>query len=472
MGDFSGLNTALSGLLAHRRAIDVTGRNIANVNTEGYSRREVTLTSLGAHIPASLFSRNGTGVNGVDVESVSRIRDEFLETRARTELGNQGSTSRSAQILGRVEGTFPEPSNDGIAAQLAAFWGAWDDAANNPSSIPARTAVLEQANSLASTFHKAASDLIDQHNDVATQLSVKVAEANSTIASIAELNGQIRVATVGGGDPSDLQDQRDVLIDKLTAMVGCAAHPGDDNQVTVTLGGMDIIKADKTETITMTQAGTLPPPLNTLPLNAASLTWTRGGQPVPSIGGEVGALLSGANDVIPRYLHGLDTIAANVVSSVNALHLTGHGLDTINDVNLNFFDPTATTAQSMAVSTDVAGQPSKLALAAAAGGALDATIGHALGAMSASATGPDSVYRSYLGVMGVESQTMQTRATTQDTITTSADTARKSVSGVNLDEEMTQLVASQRAYQASARLMTTIDEMLDTLINRTGIIGR
>lgn len=473
MSTFSGLNTAFSGIQAHKRTIDMIGHNVANVETEGFSRRRVDLSPSGSIQPPGRYSTFFSNSNlGVDVTGVRRIRDGFLEAKARAELGNQSAQTRNANVLGRVENVFPEPSDLGVQAQLAKFWNSWADAANDPASLPARTAVLEQAKQLSTTLRKAAGDLTTIRTDLTTELNGVLAQVNADAQRVAELNAQIRLATVGGSDPSDLADQRDLLIDKITKSVGGTARAGRDGMVDVILGGSALVSGDHVEQIAAAQTGTLSPPLDTLPLQQVQIRWARDGYPVLGYGGDVGGIVAGANDTVPRYMADLNTIASTMVSTVNALHTTGKGLNQTADVNLNFFDPSGTTAATIAVSSDVAGQPSRLALANATAGALDITVANALSALGTSPTGADTVHRNMMGRLGIEAGTATSRATLQESITRAADADRKSVSGVNIDEEMTQLIQSQRAYEASARLMTTIDEMLDVIINRTGIVGR
>jgi len=469
MSSFSSLNTALSGLQAHKRVIDVIGHNIANVNSDGYTRRSVLLEpSVGMRISSKYdteFSWNNLGVN---IAGVNRIRDSFLDLKARASLANSASASRLDNILGGVESTFPEPSDTAIAGQLSAFWNSFAEAANNPGSIPQRSAVLAQAATVASSLNQAAADLQTQHDDLSSQLTMVVDQVNVLARQVAELNSQIRAASVSGMDSGDLADQRDVLIDQLTQISGATTRPGEYNQIDIMLGGSTLVSGSRTETIKAVSIGALPSPLNNLQVQETQVQWARDGYPVAGFGGELGAMVQGVNDVIPRYMHDLDTVAASLVTTVNGIHNTGQGQDTVNDVNLDFFDAASVTAATIKLSADVDGQPSRIALGAVGAGALDGSIGHQLGAAGTLATSPDSLHRAMIGRLGVEAQTATSRAATQQKFVTQAENDRQAVSGVNLDEEMTNLVMSQRAYESSARLMTTVDEMLDTLINRTG----
>ncbi|MFN8051668.1 MAG: flagellar hook-associated protein FlgK [Acidimicrobiales bacterium] len=470
MSSFSGLNTALSGLIAHKRSIDVIGQNIANVNSPGYTRRSVLLEPSNGQ---QISSRYDTGFNwnnlGVTVASVNRIRDAFLDVRARSEAAKSASAGQVEGTLSGLEGVFPEPSDTALGGQLAAFWNAFADAANNPTSLPARAAVLAQASTLVSTFAKASASLTGMHADISTQATMTVDQVNTVSKQVADLNAQIRAANVAGMDTGDLEDKRDNLIDQLTSAVGATTRAGDYHQVDVMLGGSPLVSGSHTEKIELAQTGPLAPPLNTLAVQNNRLQWQRDGYPVDAVGGTVGGMLQSLNDIVPRYMSSLDSVASSVVTAVNTLHQGGQGQNATLDVGLNFFDPAGVTASTMAISTDVAGQPSRIALGSLGSGGLDGTVGHALAAIGDSLTGPGALYRSMIGRLGVEAGAASDRADLQARFATEADNERINTSGVNLDEEMTNLVMSQRAYESSARLLTTVDSMLDTLINRTGV---
>ncbi|MEZ5321044.1 MAG: flagellar hook-associated protein FlgK [Microthrixaceae bacterium] len=473
MSSFGGLNTALSGLLAHRRAIDAIGNNIANVNTPGFTRRTVTLKpSVGAIVP-SRFNLNSDGNSyGVEVGSIDRVRDAFLDAKARTEMGNKASTAGAARVLGNIEALFPEPSDTGLGSQLADLWNAFDTAANNPADTAQRSIVLVQAQGVAARFAKSATDLADVHDNLANEAAATVVDINTTADQIAKLNSQIRLAVTGGAEWSALADQRDALVDKLTGLTGATVRDGEFGQVNVVVGNIGLVTGEKAEHLVLDSSAPLPPPYTGMPFTQTTLRWERGGYAVADFGGSLSATLTGLNDTVPRYLAQLNGLAASVVNSVNTLHRTGQGGDPVNDVNLDFFDPAGVTAQTMALSTQVDGQPNRIALGAVGSGGLDGSVGHQLGAIANSSTGPDAAYRSMLANLGIETDAANQRATMQAQVATDAASQRAAVSGVNLDEEMTNLVLSQHAYEASARLMTSIDEMLDTLINRTGLVGR
>lgn len=472
MGDFAAINTALTGLLAHRRALEVISHNIANAQTEGFTRRRAELQPIGASSAPSIWATQNSSTGGVEVTGVTRMREELLDQQVRRELGVDANASRTRDILSSIEQLMPEPSDDGIAAKLASFWGAWDDAAALPNDLPTRQALLQSANNVATTFHQLSAAMGSLRGQLQTTLSATVAQVNADASRIAELNTAITATVASGGDPADLQDQRDLLVDRLVKNTGATTRAGDSGSVDVFLGGSTLVRAGHAEALEAVTGPNLDPPLDTMGLNRIELRWAIDGYPVASLGGDAAALLSGINDVVPGYLHSVDSVAASVVTQVNAAHTGGHGLDMVNDVGLNFFDPAGVTAATIAVSSDVAGQPGRIALATGTGGALDAGLAHQIAALGDAAGGPDNLHRSLVGRLAIDVSTATGRATVQSKITQRATSDREATVGVSLDEELTNMIATQHAFEASSRVLTAVDEMLDQLINRTGMVGR
>lgn len=472
MGDFATLNTALTGLLAHRRALDIIGHNVANASTPGFARRRAELTPLSATVMPGVFAGTDRLGGGVQVESVTRIRDEFLELRALREHGIGGRASTEASMLSRIEQTIPEPSDVGLAAQLSEFWSAWDDAANSPADVSVRTALLERAATLIDSVQRVAGQFSDVRENSVQQMEANVAQINATAARVAELNGQIQAATVAGLDPHDLSDQRDLMVMELGKLAGVTVRNVDNGVVDVFIGGSALVSGNRSWDLAVAETGPLAAPLDGSGFDRVQIRWVADGSEAAVTEGNLGGMLTGVNVHLPQAMVELNGVAASLVSGVNGLHVTGQGLDPVADTGLNFFDPAGVTALTLSLSADVAGQPSRIALAAAGSGVLDVSIAQQMAALAGSATGPDSAYQQMVGRIGVATQTAARRETIQESVIQSADDARLSVSGVSLDEELTSLVQSQRAYEASARVLTTVDQMLDVLINRTGVVGR
>lgn len=470
MSNFATLNTALTGLLAHRRALDVIGHNIANATTDGFARRRVELQAIGANEVPGVFSRSDRVGAGVQVADVTRVRDEFLESRALREHGLHSRLGTEATVLGRIERALPEPSDVGVAAQLADFWAAWDDVGNSPDGNSARIALLERAGTITSTLRRVSGELEALRDNQVQEATAVVAEVNATAARIAELNGRINDAAAAGMSPHDLADQRDQLVLGLSQLIGVTTRQGGNGQVDVFLGGSTLVRGNLVERIQVAEPGPLGGPYAATGLDRMEIQWAIDGSPVAVDQGRVAGLLAGVNVHVPQTISELDAVAASLVATVNAVHVTG--ADLAGTTGLNFFDPAGVRASTIALSSDVAGQPSRVAAAGATGGVLDASVAQALAALATSPAGADATYQAMIGRIAVTTQAADRRERIQADVVQQADGARLSVSGVNLDEELTNLVMEQRAYEAASRLLTTIDQALDTLINRTGVVGR
>ena len=435
ISSFMGLQTALRGLLADQTAIDTTGHNIANANTPGYSRQTADLVeSTPLTIPA--FSNvTGGGVQigtGVDVATINRIRNTFLDVQYRSQNTSYNDASTRAGILDQVQTGLAEPSDHGIGSQLSAFWNAWSDVANAPQSQSARQALVNAATTLTNSFNQFDAQLSTIQSQAATQytqLTGTTGQVQSDANQIATLNQSISAATAAGQNPNDLLDKRDALIDDLSSLGKVSvSDPNNNGMLQVNFG----------------DAAT---PL----VNGTTVTWPQ--TMTAAAGGELGALLSlsGAGGQIASYRATLDTVVNQLASSVNALHtstpfFSGNTAATISVAVTAATVQTSTTSNAGA--NDVA-----LQIAALRGGP------------------PDQSYAAFVSSLGSDVQSTQSTEQISSSVLSAIGDQRQSVSGVSLDEEMTNLVQYQRGYQASARMLTTIDQMLDTLINRTGTVG-
>ncbi len=473
--EFAGLNIALSSLYAQRRGLEVTGQNIANSNTEGYSRQRVTLNSVGGSVIPAVFS-SPTGVGeGVRYSATERMRDSFLEMRSLTEHGALSQALTSQQVFARVEQAFGEPGSTGLQAQLGDYWNAWDDVANHPEDIASRAQLIQRAQTLVTGFQQAGAALATQWTATREQLSAVVEDINSTATSVAALNEAILAASRAGLSPNDLMDQRDLLVQKLADRTGVTTRLGDDGVVDVYLGGTALVRGSHAEALKVAGAGTFDQV--TVPAagpgSTVSIQWAKDGYPVSAVSGQTGGMLKALNDTLPSYRDGLNKIVVQLATDVNAVHTAGFDMNGAQGVDFFTFDPTQppSTATLRLNVTD----PSLIA-ASGVGDPSTPTPNHdgsnAIKLAELAGKGADLAYRKLIVSLGVESQSAQRRAEIQTSITARVDASRDADSGVNLDEEMTNMVAYQQAYNAAARFLTTVDEMLDTLIGRTGLVGR
>ena len=475
MGDMDGIRTALSALQAHRRALEVHGHNIANVGTDGYSRQRLGLVANnGSPVPAMFSQATGAG-EGVKVGTIQRLRDAFLEARGHQEHATQAALQQLATGFERVELAFAEPGENGIAAQMADFLAAWDDVANRPEDIAARTSLIERGRTLALGIGQTDNALAELGSTSVEQLGHLATEVTATAARVAELNSQIQVASRAGMAANDLLDERDRLVGQLGEKVGATIRAADDGMVDVFIGTMAVVRGVRSEAIEVVEhAPAVPGPTA---YTTYSLAWSKDGQPAHA-GGQAAGLLSTVNSIVADHRAALHGIAVQLATEVNAIHRTGAGIDgaTAGTVTtgIDFF--TFSADHRLEVNSDIVDDPRKVAAGAfdplALPGDPVATRDGSIARKLAKLTGTESDYRKLVVGLGVAAQTANRRVEIQKTITDQVDAARQAAAGVDLDQELAEMLGVQHAYSAAARLMTAVDEALDTLVNRTGLVGR
>lgn len=466
MSTFSGLSIALSSLYAQRKGLEVTGHNVANVNTDGYSRQRVGLEGVGGNTVPAIHSKwTGAGA-GVGVTGVDRLRDQFLESRALLEHSTDSRLRHTQGVMARAELAFAEPSTNGLQAQMAELWAGWGDVANHPTDLAARSQLLEQAKTLATGFNRTREEIGTLWESQVEQLQVTVSEVNATAARVAELNGAIERATKGGLSPNDLADQRDRLVLELSQSIGATVRPGEAGVVDVFVGGTALVRGATSERLQVSGSATI----SDVAGEPVQVQWAKDGYPAAVSGGRAGGMLEAANVTLPTMRDGVDAVARELVDVVNGQHGAGYDLDGAPGQPLLSWN--ADTGMAVAI-TD----PRQLAAASdgpdgAGSPSLDGRNALDLSALTTAEQGPDAAYRSFIVALGVETQAANRRVQIQADITNQLDAVRDAESGVNLDEEMANMVAYQHAYNASARHLTAVDQMLETLIRGTGLVGR
>lgn len=472
MSTFSGLNTALSSLFAHQKALSITGQNVANANTDGYSRQRVEMQSVGGSTVPAMFSKSPGVGDGVNSDKVTRSRDQFLEARAHSEHALTSNLTGQQVTLDGIEKTFGEPSDNGIQALLADYWAGWGDIANAPDDLAARSQMLQAGATLADGMHTARASLDAQWNGEHVKAQSLVDDINSTAQTIADLNKAILRATQSGLPALELADQRDALVLSLAEKTGATARPGQDGAVDVYLGGTTLVRGGDAQAVRLDGAGD--------PDLAAGdpprIVWAKDGYPTSGVGGELGATITAMTQTIPTYRNRLDGVAADLAAQVNAAHAAGFDLNGNPGAAL-FVGGPPVTAANIAVNPAMISDPALVAASSEptvppAKPSKDGGNADAIALLAIGPTSPDTSYRRMITDLGVQTQGVTRGVQIQTAITLQVDDAREAVSGVSIDEEMTNMVAYQHGYDAAARMMTAIDEMLDTLINRTGLVGR
>jgi flagellar hook-associated protein 1 FlgK len=456
---FFGLQTSLRGLLAHQRALDVTGHNVANASTIGYSRQEAVLsasTPLVLHAGAIVNGRGAQLGSGVEVETYRRIRDTFLDVQFRAQNTILGEANAKASALEGVELALAEPGETGLATQLDKFWSLWSTlTGGNAGSQAARQALISQAQTVAEAF----ADIDRQLQMLAAQAAAEFnaitqydpatgtsGEIGNIARELAQVGEAIRRAVAAGQTPNDLLDQRDLLLDQLSEYGTVQVVDLGDGGVQVFFGGVATPLVDDSLV-----DDPMTPGDDRVSFSAAALV---------TPGGKLGALkaLSEPGGIIDTYRTELAAIAQGLADAVNAIHATGpSGLDFFA------FDP-ALGASGLTVAVDATTvEPSSDGSAGAGDIALQ------ISQLKGGAV--DQAYAAFVARIGTDTKQNLRTLENAKILVNAVEDRRQSVMGVSLDEEMANLMRFQRGYQASARTMTTLDEMLETLITRTGRVG-
>ncbi len=465
-------SVARSAMSTQQIVIATVGHNIANAEVDGYSRQRVDLEASDAQ--HFLYGDLGTGVR---IQNIGRIRDTWLDAAYRTESGSASSASLRSDLLTRIEQVLGEPSDTGLASAMDALWSSWSDLATQPTSTAARAVVQQRAQGVVLTLNTFDRQLTDVRQQTAAQLGGAVREINELVDTIAGLNGRIVSSEVSGNEAPDLRDQRDRALDRLSTLGSVRVIPYANGGTQVLLGNnalVDGVTARHVETTTDASGG-------------IALKLTSGFEPMLPVGGETQTTLEFLNGDLADTERRLDAIASALVTRLNALHRTGQVYPSGGTPAAagDFFDAGGTTARTITLSSDVAGNPAKIAAAlttpsagAAAGpgnnelalamAALRDTAGQVSYTSAAGTTETDSFngfYRTTASRLGTQLTSARVSAEVHTTLMTQADTRRKSESGVNVDEELTTLLRAQQAYAAAAKVISVAGEMMKTLVD-------
>jgi len=450
--------------MAHQKAMQTTAHNIANASTEGYTRQRVVMVPTPAYPVPAMSRPGGQGWQvgtGVDVQEVRRIRDEFLDQQIRKETATLGQWEQTQYVLQQVEVVFNEPSDTGLSTLMSQFWDAWQELSKQAESSPIRMTVVETATALAEAFNHSARQLLGIISDINQTVELKVKEINSMARQIADLNGQIVAIKAAGDQPNDLMDQRDLLLDKLSKIIDFTYYIASDGSITVTLGGGG----------NLVEGTTIH---NLKYLGLSEVGWEEATQPPLTISnGEIYGLKE-AREKANTYLTELDKLVYHLATEVNSQHTAGY--DLFGQQGEDFFVANgggSITASNIQVNPNVKDNVGKIAAAKEQTGipgdgnnALAiAQLRHELIADLGNVTF-DDYYKNFTAMLGVQAHEATRMTTNQGVLVNQLTSRKESISGVSLDEEMAYMIQFQRGYEAAARLMTALDEMLDTLINR------
>ncbi|MFN3633837.1 flagellar hook-associated protein FlgK [Exiguobacterium profundum] len=500
---FMGLETARRSLSTHQWALQATGNNVANASNPGYSRQRLTLgmtEQLSVNFGGTKAGQFGTGVRG---ETLARIRDLMIDQQYRDESVKNAFYATKEAAFGRMEDIINEPSENGLAHALDKFWSSLQDLAVNPDDTGARSVVRQRALTLTQTFNYMSSSLSKVQEDLKAEAGVVTKKINDLLTKIGDVNRQIGDAEPLGVLPNELYDERDRYMDELSQYIEFERVPVDytngetrGNSHRVAEGRIDIrISVPGTPTptkITLVDGLTGGVgKINDMEItDAAAGTTTLVFDDLPN--GKLKALVdmygsaTGTethDGAFTKMLKDLDVMAKEFTTAFNDLHKTfydGNVQDNPRQTGIDFF--IVGDAKTVTVNPTILSNLNLIAISkdqniGDGSGALDlANLKNAqitfTGGSSTATTSIGKYYQNVIGNMAVEASQNGNLAKSTFALLSSSDQRRQSVSAVSLDEEMTMMIQYQHAYNAAARNITAVDEMLDKIINGMGVVGR
>jgi flagellar hook-associated protein 1 FlgK len=458
------LNIAYTGLNAHQRRIETIGENITNVDTPGYHRQRVDLQSITKEV-AGVHAGSLSQAGGVRADTITRLRNEVLATHARQQGSKAAASEVNADTMTQVEQILGGLEEGGLHDQMVDLFNGFDDLAAAPEDGATRRVILQRANVVAQAFTRTAGDIDDLRERVFDQAEEDVRSINLLADQIADLDTEILKASSMNDSPNTLLDKRDQLVNKLAELANVTVQETSNRQVSVSLGGKLIVSAGRSSHVEL--AAQADPGLAALGYGRYVLQTTTG-QELNINTGELAARLTDLNVTIPGSRTNLDGAASDLADQVNAIHRSGVGLDGSTGLDLFLVGP---ASGQLSISPVVDGQPDRVAAGKPGNGPLDNTNARELADLAESPNGPLRTFVSLVSNTAAQVSTSRGLADAATTAKEAADSLALQDSGVSLDEELADLVAAQRSYEASARVLTSIDEMLQTLIG-IGLVGR
>jgi flagellar hook-associated protein 1 FlgK len=462
MSILSTLSLAAQALKAQQLAIQTTGHNLANSATPGFSRQRVDLVSAVPSFNGGVFIGQGVSVAGV-----SRVVDNFAEAELLNLHGDVGYSDAQSRALNGIQDAFPV--SGGVNSALSDFFAALSDLSNNPGGMSERVSVIARARALGGSLSQTRQILTSLQSNLDGDLQSAAQRVNNLTEQIAGLNQKISTTEVGGERANDFRDQRQTLLQELTNLTGATSREDTNGQVTVTIGGLLLVGGARFATLD--SSATNGAGLHSVTYRSPDGTSFDASALITD--GKIGSTLAARDGQVQDVIDRLDVFAQTLVTQFNSQHAAGITLTGVAGGNL--FKPIATTAgaaTNVQVDAALEGDPRLIAAAASAtavpGDNRNALALIGLRSTNIAALGGATLednFLSLVGDIGTRAQAAQSRAEFQQALLTSTQARRESASGVNVDEEMTNLIQFQRAFEASSMLVRSADQMYQSLID-------
>lgn len=478
---FRGLGIGISAVFANQRALDVTGHNISNVNTPGYTRQLISNS-------ATFYQKVGQSGNGklmqlgygVDVQEIRQYRDEFLDKKYKNENNGLGYWSARYTSVQELETIFNDNSEDGLQSVMNDFWNSWEQLSKPTGGLTARSMVKENAIAFVETVKTMDQTLIDFRSSKNNEIIESVDRVNEIAKELASLNLDIKKMEAGGVVANDLRDERNYLLDELSGMAKIQVITGDS--VNVSLEGRLLVEGSRYEKI-----GTVPDSNDS---GYVRLVWSNGNDKLTISGGSIKAMFESRDQLVAGFREKLNEYVKGIAAEINKIHYTGYGIkdsdhryffvnendNTGNNIDLSniAFNPDLNDYDNIAAAAEADNfEDNRVALQIAQLRQNDyfSEDGYDAGGTSRKYT-YDEYYRKIITELGNIGLEASTAAESQKLLVDQVENRRQSVSAVSMDEEMSNLIKYEHSYNAAARIVNTMDEMLEIIVNKVGLVGR
>lgn len=496
---FYGLEIAKSALFASQKAIDVTANNIANANTVGYTRQRLSLASIESPSGGLRFASTEKGQvgGGVNILTVDQIRNKFIDTQYRAMNSKSSEWEVRAESFEYIETLFNETSDSGISTSVTQFFASLSELTKNPVNTEFRTNVLQNSMKMTELFKSFHAQFVDKQFEQNEAIKTLTKNVNDIASNIADLNSKIVLFENNGQKANELRDKRNNMLDELSSLVDISYNEDSDGRTNILLGSKYLVQGTVSDKINA-EATVYNPVTDQNDLYG--LTWESDGSDVEVESGQIAGYMkirdgdSNSNIGVPYIVSSLNKLVNAIATELNDINKTGWTLPDFSSgipsqTGINFFkvtldgfgNPMPITAANFEVSDEILNNSNMIA----ASSTEILTISQAgnnnnalkLLAVRDKAGIPvigsfDGYLKSMISEVAIEASHTNKMLEAQSVLTSNYDMQRQSVSGVSIDEEMVSLVKYQQSYAAAARVINTMDEMLDLLINRLGTFGR
>jgi flagellar hook-associated protein 1 FlgK len=461
------LNLGARSLQTQQQGVAVAGHNLANANNPAYARQVLEIQTS-TPLPTSI----GSVGTGADAVAITQVRDTLLDQQVQVEASITGSLQSQQTALQTAQDNLGEQlqstssssdnttnvgSPGALDSDLTSLFNAFQDLSTDPSSITSRQEVIASAQQLTSQFNQLDQRLTSINDQLNQSVQTDVTSANQLLSDIASLNQQIVGAEAGTGAANDLRDLRQQKVEALSQLITVQSSNDSNGDVNLSVGGQLLVAADSVQdTLQAYDSGG----------GQLLVRTTTAGAPLTLTGGSIAGTIDARDGALNSLQDGINSLATQLISQVNTVYNPGYDLN--GNTGSNFL--TGTNATNIGVNTTLANDPSSLQASGSAGAAGDNQVALALAQMADTSQADlgnqtfSESYNSTITALGSSLNTVNTQLTDQQSVQTMLQNERSSVSGVSIDEEMTNLITYQRAYQASAELVTTVNQMLSSLV--------